>query len=332
MSDSVPPYAYRCVDRSILVGSYRTYVAPPFAAIVPLWMPANFVTLGSSLCMWVLLGCATQRDHFSPGSLALVFAALIQVYLVYDHVDGMQAKRTGTSSALGEYLDHSLDVYHAAISTLAIFALIGFEHRLLVLVMLWCGHVAFAATLVEEKERGELYFGPVGSLEGVLLFTGFFISWTVPAIRAWWLAPLVAGWPAYWILIVAGAAGSVLATVDCLRRIGRVPRSFALFVVTSLLLTLLLARSPLAFWPAAAALVLYCGDYTGRVLGSHLLNRPHAWPDWVALPLLGLAHFFPAHTANLLFALLGYLVARTAVGIVDVLHPLRQHWRWVNLR
>lgn len=327
---SPPPYAYRCTDRSILVGPFRRYWVPVFDWVVPAWMPANFVTLGASFFMWVMLALTVPSAGLSPTAAALAFALLIQLYVVYDHVDGMQAKKTGTSSALGEYLDHALDVYHGAIATLAVFALLGFEPRWLVLIMLWCGHLGFAATLVEEKERGELCFGAVGSLEGVFLFTVFFLTWPIPAVQAWWLAPLVGGLPAFSLLMLAGAAGSIIAAIDCVRRMGRVPLRFAVFTVASLLLAAWLTRATLPFWPAIAVVILYCGDYSGRVLGSHLLQRPHPWPDLPALLAPAAALLWPEHERVIGQLLLAYLVLRTLAGIVAVLWPLRRHWRWAN--
>lgn len=325
-----PPYEYRCVDRSILIGPFRRHWAELFLQTVPQRVPANFVTLLASAFMWVLLGFAVAGLPLDPAWRGGLFAALLHCYLVYDHVDGMQAKRTRTSSALGEYLDHSLDVYHGAIAVLAIFALVGFTDRLTVLVLLGCSHLAFAATMVEEKERGELYFGPIGSLEGVLLFIAFCLSWTVPGIRAWWLAPLLGEWPAYWLLIVGGGLGSLVAVVDCLRRIGRVPAQFAAFAVLHGALVLALERAGVSLWLAITLLMLHGGDYVGRVIGSHLLRTPHPWPDFVAPALaLGLALAGPS-AAALLPVLPGYLALWTAWGIGRALRPMRASWRWVN--
>jgi phosphatidylglycerophosphate synthase len=265
----------------------------------------------------------------SPEARALLFAGLLHCYVVYDHVDGMQAKRTRTSSALGEYLDHSLDVYHGAIAVLAIFALVGFQDRLLVLMMLACSHLAFAATMVEEKERGELYFGPIGSLEGVLLFIGFCLSWTVPGLRAWWLAPLVGEWPAYYLLIVAGSLGSLLAVVDCLRRIGRVPLRFVGFCLGHLVLLAGLHQIEAPLWIAIAALMLHGGDYVGRTIGSHLLRTPHPAPDLIG-PSLGLLLLFVPSAAAWYPAIIGWLVLRTAWGVLCTLRPMRSCWLWAN--
>lgn len=328
----LPPYEYRCTDRSIFIGWFRRHWAEHFLQTVPPSVPANFVTLLASAFMWGLLACAAAGAPLDPAWRGVLFAALLHFYLVYDHVDGMQAKKTRTSSALGEYLDHSLDVYHGAIAVLAIFALVGFTDRLLVLVMLGCSHLAFAATMVEEKERGELYFGPVGSLEGVLLFIAFCLSWTVPAARGWWLAPLVGGWPAYYLLILGGGLGSLGATVDCLRRIGRVPGPFLAFAAAHFLLVAGLDHAGVPLGPAIALLMLHGGDYVGRVIGSHLLRTPHPWPDLIApVGALGLA--FAGEAAAVLIPLLpAYLALRTCRGVIRTVLPMRAGWRWVNPR
>jgi phosphatidylglycerophosphate synthase len=287
--------------------------------------------------MWTVLWLATGGLRLSPAPLAALFAVLLHLYLVYDHVDGMHAKRTGTSSALGEYLDHSLDVYHGAISVLAVFALLGFDRPLPVLIMLWCTLVAFAATMVEEKERGELRFGALGSLEGVLLLIAFFGSWTVPAGRAWWLTPFLAGLPAYWLLIGGFGLGALLTAGECLWRVGRAPKQFLWFSLASLALALWQGLGVLPFWRAVATLLLFCGDYVGRVIGSHLLNRPHPWPDRVAIGaiLLGCAdalgpRWIEGTMAWYRDSLSIYLGIRTLCGIAGVLWLLRHDWLWVN--
>lgn len=324
-----PPYVYRCVDRSILVDRFRLRWVPLFDGWVPRWMPANYITLGASALMWIALACIVHARDFAPATLALLLAGLLHFYLVYDHVDGMQAKKTRSSSALGEYLDHSLDVYHGTIAVLAVFALIGLESRMLVLAMLGCTHLAFAATMMEEKERGELFFGKLGSLEGVLLFIAFFFSWLFPSVRAWWLAPLVGRFPAYYLLVVGGGIGAVAGTIDCLRRIGRVPLNFALFALGHVALVIAFSGASFPFWTAVAVLMLHAGDYSGRAIGSHLLAMPHPRPDVIA-PIAAVAGasvgwLDVSWFACLLFAWLGL---KTAWGIWRVVRPLRADWRW----
>lgn len=54
----------------------------------------------------------TQNTHThtqAPGWTYLFCAIGIFIYQTLDGVDGPQARRTGTSSPLGEYFDHGLD-------------------------------------------------------------------------------------------------------------------------------------------------------------------------------------------------------------------------------
>jgi phosphatidylglycerophosphate synthase len=44
-----------------------------------------------------------------PGAFYVVFSACAWIYSTFDNVDGKQARRTGTSSPLGELFDHGCD-------------------------------------------------------------------------------------------------------------------------------------------------------------------------------------------------------------------------------
>lgn len=325
-----PPYVYRCVDRSLLLPVFRDRCVAPFARRLPERLPANLVTLGASACMWAALALVAAAGALPAPALALAFVVLVQLYLLGDHADGMHAKRTGTSSALGEYLDHALDGYHGPIVVLAFFALVGFGNRALVMVMLWALQLAFAATMVEERERGELRLGPVGSLEGMLLFSAFFLTWLVPPLEAGWRALLPGGMPAYALAVAAGALGTGATMWSCVRRMGRLPARLALFAAAGLALALLLARGPLPVGAGVACLLLFGGDHTGRVIGSHVLRRPQPWPDPAAPAVAALLVAVPAAPAWAGGALLGYLALRTAWGAAGVLRPLRSSWRWRN--
>lgn len=326
----LPPYVYRCVDRSRLVDPFRKHWVPLFDWWLPRWLPANLVTIGASVFMWAVFGLELAAGTVAPPLLAVAFVVLFQLYLIYDHADGMHAKRTGTSSPLGEYLDHALDTVNGPISVLAVFALVGDGNRLLVFSMLWCWQAAFAATMVDEKERGELHLEMIGSLEGAVLFSVFFLSWLVPPVRAWWLAPLVVGVPVFALAVAAGGTTTLSTVARCVRRVGRLPARFALFLVSSLLIAVLLALRPQPFWIAVAILVLYGSDYTARVIGSHLLRRSHPLPDLVAPVVVAVAYLAPWRPAWWGALLATYLALRAAAGALGVVLPMRSLWRWSN--
>lgn len=326
----LPPYVYRCVDRSRLVDVFRERWVPLFDWWLPSWLPANLITLGASACMWAVLALELAASAVPPPLLAVAFVVLFQLFLIYDHADGMHAQRTGTSSPLGEYLDHALDTANGAITILAAFALVSYGNRLLVFSMLWCWHAAFSATMVDEKERGELYFEMIGSLEGGLIFSAFFLSWLVPSVRAWWLAPLVAGIPAYALTVAAGGATTLSTVGKSVRRMGRLPKQFAVFLGSSLLMAVLLALGSQPFWIAVAVLVLYSSDYTARVIGSHVLRHPHPLPDLVAPVVVAAATAAPWRPAWWGALLATYLALRAGTGALGVLRPMRSLWCWSN--
>lgn len=63
------------------------------------------------------------------------------------------------------------------------------------------------------------------------------------------------------------------------RRIGHVPVSPAAFAAGGTALAIVLALGTAPFWTAAACLVLFCADFTGRAMAGHLLGGPEPWPD-----------------------------------------------------
>lgn len=326
----LPPYVYRCVDRSRLVGIYRRRWVPLFAWWLPRWLPANLVTIGAATFMWAVLGLELAASAVPPPVLAIAFVVLFQLALIYDHADGIHAKRTGTSSPLGEYLDHGLDAVNGAITVLALFALVGYTNRLLVLCGIWTWHAAFAATMVDERERGELYLEAIGTIEGVLLFSAFFLTWLAPPLRDWWLAPLVGGVPAFALVIPVAFVTTLSTVVSSVRRMGRLPVQLGIYMGCSLLIAVVLALGSLPFWIAVAVVVLYGSDYTSRVIGSHLLRRRHSLPDLVAPFVVAVAAAVPWHPDWWGAALAVYLAVRATTGAVGVLRPMRSLWRWSN--
>lgn len=325
-----PPYRYRCVDRSLLVKPFRDRWVPLFAGWLPERVPANFVTLFASACMWAALCVVVGAGGLPPAVLGLSLAVLVHAYLVYDHADGVQAKRTDTSSALGEYLDHYLDAYHGPIIVLGFFALVGFQSPLMVLFMVWCLQFAFAATMVEERWRGVLHLGRIGSLEGTLFFCLFFASWALPPLRTWWTTPLLFGVPPFGAVILASGITTLGTGSGCVRRLGHPPWRLLLFGAGSLTLAVAAALGPWPLWLAIACTILYTADQIGRTIGSTLLGRGEPWPDPLA-PLMALLSLgLWGWSAPLGAVLLGYLVVRTALGTAAVVLPLRSQWRWVN--
>lgn len=60
-----------------------------------------------------------------PGWVCFLAAMAMWLYSTFDNVDGKQARRTGTSSPLGELFDHGCDALNCAVGGLVLVGVMG---------------------------------------------------------------------------------------------------------------------------------------------------------------------------------------------------------------
>ncbi|XP_042392902.1 choline/ethanolaminephosphotransferase 1-like isoform X1 [Zingiber officinale] len=116
-------YKYSGVDNSLVA----KYVLQPFwsrcVALFPLWMPPNLITLTGLMFLVIstLLGYiySPRLDTAPPRWVHLAHGLLLFLYQTFDAVDGKQARRTNSSSPLGELFDHGCDALTCAFEALA---------------------------------------------------------------------------------------------------------------------------------------------------------------------------------------------------------------------
>jgi len=100
-------------DHSLL---YKYLISPACAFLVvffPTWLAPNVLTLGGLLCnilaFLLSLIYVPNGEGEAPRWVYFAIGALIFCYMMLDNTDGKQAVRTGSSSPLGELLDHGCD-------------------------------------------------------------------------------------------------------------------------------------------------------------------------------------------------------------------------------
>ncbi|KAG6654040.1 hypothetical protein CIPAW_05G118500 [Carya illinoinensis] len=120
-------YKYSGVDHSYAA----KYVLQPFWSRVvnffPLWMPILFVFCQITLMGFILLGISAllgyiyspRLDTPPPRWVYVAHGLLLFLYQTFDAVDGKQARRTNSSSPLGELFDHGCDALACALEALA---------------------------------------------------------------------------------------------------------------------------------------------------------------------------------------------------------------------
>lgn len=116
-------YKYSGVDHSYVA----KYVLQPFwsrfVTFFPLWMPPNMITLMGFMFLVTsaLLGYiySPHLDSAPPRWVHFMHGLLLFLYQTFDAVDGKQARRTNSSSPLGELFDHGCDALACAFESMA---------------------------------------------------------------------------------------------------------------------------------------------------------------------------------------------------------------------
>ncbi|KAE9981533.1 hypothetical protein EG328_011570 [Venturia inaequalis] len=123
-------YKYSSIDKSYISRYILKHYWNGFVELLPLWLAPNLVTLlgfffilsNVALMVWYVPDMVGP----APGWVYISFAVGVWMYSTLDNVDGKQARRTGTSSPLGELFDHGIDSLNCTLASLLEAAAMGF--------------------------------------------------------------------------------------------------------------------------------------------------------------------------------------------------------------
>lgn len=111
-------YKYNSVNRSILCNSPLADVWEWIAAMMPMAITPNAVTVIGAVCSWSVIYFANsareladvdQPDDAAISQAITIGAVLVVLYNTLDNVDGKLARRRGMGSPLGQMMDHGCD-------------------------------------------------------------------------------------------------------------------------------------------------------------------------------------------------------------------------------
>ena len=115
-------YKYSSVDKSLLSKYVLQHYWNAFVKLLPLWLAPNMVTLLGFFFIIANIGILAIYipDLAGPGPswVYYSFAFGLWMYSTMDNIDGKQARRTGTSSGLGELFDHGIDSLNCTLASL----------------------------------------------------------------------------------------------------------------------------------------------------------------------------------------------------------------------
>ncbi|GIZ43037.1 hypothetical protein CKM354_000628100 [Cercospora kikuchii] len=345
-------YKYSSVDLSPISNHILRHYWNFCVEFLPLWLAPNMVTLIGFFFIIANVGLQQLAD---PGLVGPAFSWVsysyafgVWAYSTMDNIDGKQARRTGTSSGLGELFDHGIDSLNCTLASILEVSAMGLGSTPLgaLTALVPCLPMFFSTW--ETYHTHTLYLGYFnGPTEGLLIASliawasGYFGHqiWHEPiskvlgnkhilgqaSVKDIW-APLLL--LAFFIAHLPGCIYNVIRA----RKAANLPILPVFLEWTPMLLfcgslTLWLG-SPYSTLLRDNHLVLLCltlstvfGRLTTKIILAHLTRQP--FPYWTALlaPLIGGAVLvnlpyigFPAPSAEIqLYYLRGYFVFSTIV-------------------
>ncbi|KAE8598708.1 hypothetical protein XENTR_v10016908 [Xenopus tropicalis] len=128
-------YKYSAVDTNPLSVYVMQHLWNKVVKVVPLWIAPNLLTLSGFLIILVnyFLLCFFDWNYTASGvghehiPNWVWISAAVGNFLAYalDSIDGKHARRTQSSSPLGELFDHGLDSWAASVFPLSLFSIFG---------------------------------------------------------------------------------------------------------------------------------------------------------------------------------------------------------------
>jgi ethanolaminephosphotransferase len=153
-------YQYKGCDSSLML---KYITNPMYNRIVlwfPLWLAPNVITMAGLVCSiisyFIMMYYCPLLDGPAPRWAYLVEAAALISYQALDAMDGKQARRTGSSSALGMLFDHGCDALNTTLSSLSLCAAFQLGAGWVSFVFWLAATFVFYWATIEEFYTGEV--------------------------------------------------------------------------------------------------------------------------------------------------------------------------------
>ena len=319
-------YTYRCKDHSILTPHFKKYLVEPLMVLVPYAIPANIITIVSNLFVYLAFLLAWFKGASFTWNFILIPSALL-IYLIGDHLDGMQAKRTRTSSELGEYCDHVLDTFNNGLVLIMVFVLFDISDLYLATIFLASSYLAHASIFFHQLKTGWLVFEPIGSLEAMLVIIVLLFLSAIPGVYQFLTLNLY-GLKIVELILVGSTVGAMMTFIKSLNDAGSPSRIHLLFLVLWISLSALVFMTGNQF-VAYTSLILYGSTYIGAIMHGHLVSGKEPFPDVLSVLVLGAIVLTKPGSEFLYFFLL-LLILRALFILFRSFYHMKQHWIWTN--
>jgi ethanolaminephosphotransferase len=341
--DRPAKYAYASVNDSVINAFYKRYWLPLAIKAIPERMSANLVSILGNVGAWagflVLSGLAVGPMGIVGRERPWLFgicALCLFFYHTMDNLDGIQARRTGSSGPLGEFVDHWFDSFNTFLIPLGLGLAFPVIPPLMVAVTILLCCLADWLSLRTTRNTGVLVFGRVSSEEA--LFFAYAVCIAIWALGYdFCVRPAIFGIPPIVIAYAVTPLAFLVSIVMTFKSAGR----------PDLLAIMLSCILPLFAWTVlaerrlgASALLSGCllmgfaaARFSGDVMRDRLVGLEYRgfYPGIVVMDALllvselapGLPAWVPSSVVALsfiwLFAALGGQFARTVARVRETL-------------
>ena len=321
-------YKYQCRDESILLNPFKKVVVTPLMKFMPYKIPANTITIISNIFLYYALYLSFIHDG-TPANF-LIVSSLIFAYVVGDHFDGMQARRTGTGSPLGEFCDHYLDIFNNGIILIIIFNLFNVTNSYIVASAFFLSYLCHSAIIYEQLVTKWLIFENIGSLEGIFITLTILISSHFAPVREFFMWKVFSNLSIIEIVLLTSLILGTSTLVRVSIRVGKFSVKFLTYVLMLGFISIYAIKF-LSFNYLVILLTLYNSIYIGNLMKAHLIDSKERFADFIvpALILMDLL-FFKGSAAEFHFIAILYMIMYLSFITVTVAYPLREFWFWVN--
>jgi phosphatidylglycerophosphate synthase len=307
-----PAAAYEAVQTSKFEPWLVKTVCEPVLSITPRAITPNQITVFNHFVAWAVFAGAAYSPRLVGGEklalLSLVALGSLAT-MILDCLDGMQARRTGRTSKLGEFLDHWLDAIMVPLTGVGMGIMLEIPPLFLIPAHL-AGAMVYNAQLVHYQAHGKFVHPPTSGAEAQF---GVAIGYVLAGL-AWYAFPRPSP-----IVEYTGVAFSLVALFVQLKQCkfyydqltGKLDGHFA-FIAPALVFAGLFAAGVIDVLTYALAITFLSFRSSGSYVLRILTQRTFDGRDPVVTALAGLAllvYFAAPHTVA------GWPVVTVIVGV-----------------
>lgn len=174
-------YKYNGTDVSIILYLFYRKFWDWLINFFPTWLAPNLITLLGflfeivSFAVSFYLSDGLQNEL--PWYVCIFNGICLLIYQTLDNLDGRQARRTGSSSPLGQFFDHGCDAITGVSELIKVAASFSFGRSKETFYFVFLMSVGFFLTSWEEYVTHAFYLGPInGPDEGLFVLAGLQIA------------------------------------------------------------------------------------------------------------------------------------------------------------